>query len=114
MKLVSPLLFLLTTVCAMAADLPGKWKAATEGPNGEMVIVFTFKLDGKKITGTAEGQMGTMPITEGTLEGDAIEFTVATDQFKVVHKGTVSGDEMKLKVDIGERSMEMTAKRQKP
>jgi hypothetical protein len=28
-----------------------------------------------------------------------------------VHKGAIQGDEMKLKVDMGERTMEMTAKR---
>ena len=42
-----------------------------------------------------------------------ITFTVATDQFTVVHKGTVVGDEMKLKVDMMGEAREMIAKRQK-
>jgi hypothetical protein len=36
---------------------------------------------------------------------------VGGDDFKVVHKGKVSGDEMKLKVEMGERTFEMTAKK---
>lgn len=80
------------------------------GPDG---LVFDLKQDGAKVTGTANSQMGEMAISEGKLEGETITFTVATDQFKVVHKGTVAGDEMKLEVDMGDRQMEMTAKRAK-
>ena len=99
------------TVCAFAADVTGKWKASIEGPDGQMEVTFNFKQDGAKITGSVLSPMGEMPISEGKLEGEAITFTVATDQFKVVHEGTVSGDEMKLKADIGDHKMEMTAKR---
>ena len=78
-----------------------------------MELVFDFKQDGSKLTGTANSHMGEMPISEGKLEGEAINFTVATDQFKVVHKGTVAGDEMKLEADIGDRQLDITAKRTK-
>ena len=111
MKIVTAVLILLLTLPAFAADPTGKWKAAMQGPDGEMQLTFNFKLDGDKVTGTVEGPMGEMPITEGKMEGDAISFTVETPNFKVVHKGAIQGDEMKLKVDMGERTMEMTAKR---
>jgi hypothetical protein len=58
-----------------------------------------------------EGPMGEMKITEGSVKDDAIAFTVETEQFKAVHKGTFSGDEMKLKVEMGDQSFDMTAKR---
>ena len=102
---------LLLAVSAFAADVTGKWKATTEGPNGQMEITFDLKADGNKLTGTATGPMGQVPISEGKLDGDKISFTVETDQFKVTHKGTVSGDEMKLEVNIGDETMQMTAKR---
>ncbi len=54
---------------------------------------------------------GEMPISDGKVDGVKVTFTVATDQLKVLHKGTVAGDEMKLKIEIGERETEMTAKR---
>lgn len=111
MELRLTLSILLLTLSVFGADVTGKWKAAMQGPDGNMELTFNLKQDGAKLTGTVESPMGEMPVSEGKVEGDAIEFTVATDQFKVVHKGTVSGDEMKLKVDIGERQMEMTAKR---
>ena len=113
MKAAAFVCFLLMTMAALAADVSGKWKASVEGPNGQMELTFDLKADGNKLTGTVTSPMGEMPITEGTLDGDQIAFTVETDQFKVVHKGTVSGDEMKLKVEVGDQTMDVTAKRMK-
>jgi hypothetical protein len=76
-----------------------------------MELIFNLKAEGKTVTGTSTSPMGESPISDGTIDGDNISFTVATDQFKVVHKGTVSGNEMKLKVEIGDQTIEMTAKR---
>lgn len=111
MRIAAALVTMVLAVSAFAADVTGKWKASFEGPNGAMEITFDLKVDGDKVTGTASGPMGDQPITEGKTDGDNITFTVETDQFKVVHKGTVSGDEMKLKVEIGDQTMDMVAKR---
>ena len=113
MKIAAVLMTLMLAASAFAADVTGKWKASLEGPDGQMEITFNLKLEGNKITGTATGPMGESPISEGTLDGEHISFTVATEQFKILHKGTVSGDEMKLKVEIGDNIMDMTAKRAK-
>jgi hypothetical protein len=114
MKLRTVISMLLLTVCLSAADVTGKWKATTQGPDGEIQLVFNLHQDGDKVTGNVESPMGELPVSEGKIDRDKITFTVETDQFKVVHKGTVSGDEMKLKVEIGEQTMDMTAKRVKP
>lgn len=111
MRIAAIFMMLTMAVAAFAADVTGKWKATTEGPNGAMEITFDLKVEGHKITGKAVGDMGEMPITEGTIDGDKISFTVETDQFKVIHKGTVSGNEMKLKVDMGDNTMDMVARR---
>ena len=107
MRIAAALMTLLLTVSAFAADATGKWKASMEGPNGQMELTFNLKAEGGKLTGT----MGELPISDGKVDGDNVQFTVETDQFKVVHKGTISGNDMKLKVEIGDQTMEMTAKR---
>ncbi len=109
MKLLTILLVLAAS--AFGADVAGKWKAAMEGPDGKMEIEFFFKVDGNKVTGTSTSPMGETQITQGKLDGDNIEFTVEAGDFKVVHKGTVAGQEMKLKVDVGGQSMDLIAKR---
>jgi len=105
------LLTLLLAFSAFAADVTGKWTASIDGPEGKMDIVFNFLMAEGKLTGTVMGPMGEMQITEGKVDGDAIVFTVTGGDFKVIHKGTISGGEMKLKADMGERSFEMTAKK---
>jgi hypothetical protein len=112
MKLIATVFALALAVSVQAADVTGKWKASVPSPDGStMDIGFTFKLDGKKLSGSVAGPMGDSPISEGTVEGDAITFTVDMGDFKVVHKGTVSGDTMTLKVMMGDQGFDITAKR---
>lgn len=99
------------SLSAFAADVTGKWKSAFEGPEGKIELVFNFKVEGTTLSGTVTGPQGDMAISEGKVSGDSIEFTVATDQFKVVHKGTLHGDELQMKVEIGDQVMDMVAKR---
>jgi hypothetical protein len=90
----------------------GKWKASAPAPDGStMDLVFTFKADGAKLSGSVSGPMGDSPLSEIKLEGDAISFTVDMGDFKILHKGTVAGDTMTLKVMMGDQSFDMTATR---
>ena len=112
LTLTLTLITLVLAVSALAADISGKWKATTQGPDGNgMELTMTFKVDGNKLTGTVSSQMGDMPITDGKVDGANITFTVEAMDQKIVHTGTVSGDEIKIKVDFGGQAMEMTAKR---
>jgi hypothetical protein len=114
MKSAIAVLALVFAGLAFAADVTGKWQTTTHTPDGqEMQLVFNLKQDGEKVSGNVEGPMGEAPITEGKMTGDSISFTVEVNDMKIVHKGTVSGDEMKLKVDIGDQTVDMTAKRVK-
>lgn len=114
MKLATAVLILFCACAAFAADVTGKWKATAQSPDGqEMQVTFNLKQDGEKLSGTVEGPMGEAPITEGKVTGDTIVFTTEFNEMKIVHKGTVSGDEMKLKVEFGDQSMDWTAKREK-
>jgi hypothetical protein len=112
MRLALTVLAVIMAASAMAADVTGKWKASAPGPDGQtMEIVFTFKADGATLSGSVLSPMGETPITEGKLEGDAISFTVDVGDFKILHKGSVSGDNMKLKVEMGDQSFDMAATR---
>ncbi len=115
MKFLIALLVVFLSIPALAADVNGKWKASIQDPNGQnMEIIFNLKVDGEKVTGTADSPMGNNTITEGKLVGDAISFTVDTGDMKIFHKGTVSGDEMKLKVELPDNTVDMTAMRVVP
>lgn len=48
--------------------LDGKWNMSLDSPQGPMSILLTLKVDGTKVTGTLNSQMG-----ETTLEGQYAE-----------------------------------------
>jgi hypothetical protein len=104
-------LMLAVSSIALCADVTGKWKASLQGQNGTMEILYDFKVDGSKLTGTVASPRGETAITEGKVEGNDISFVIATDDFRAVNKGTISGDEIKFKIEAGERTFEVTAKR---
>ena len=105
---------------AAAADIAGIWKAVVETPNGTMESTLDLKVAGTKLTGTVtSAQMPATPISDGKVDGDNLSFVVKRDgpngQFVINYQGTVSGDDMKLKIEIPQfdRSFDMVAKRAK-
>ena len=91
---------LAATLVAQAADVTGKWTAQVPGRDGQTrEQTFTFKVEGEKLTGTTTGRNGDVAITDGTVKGDAIAFTVTMNMggndVKILYKGTVAGEEIK-------------------
>ena len=92
---------------AFAADINGKWKGTVQGgPSGAIEQNFAFKVDGEKITGAMTDEfIGEAKITQGTLKGDDISFTVSGSgqmgEMTLSFKGKVtSADEMQLTFSI--------------
>jgi len=88
------------TLALQAADISGKWTAQVPGRDGQTrEATFTFKVEGEKLTGTTSGRNGDVAITDGTVKGDAIAFTVVMNfqgnEVKMLYKGTVAGEEIK-------------------
>jgi len=111
----------LVSFAAWAADVSGKWTGQMASPNGEgFTITFNFKQDGSKLTGNVQGPQGDpIEITQGKVDGDKISFVVTIDVnggMKIMHDGTINGDEIKLntKSDSGDfPGGAMTLKREK-
>jgi hypothetical protein len=105
----------LFTVSAFAAGIDGKWTASMDTPNGPRTTTFTFKADGDKLTGTMSGRNGDTPIEDGKIDGNNISFTRTFERngekMQMKYTGTLSGDELKLKVSTPGGDREMTAKR---
>jgi phage head maturation protease len=100
-------ILLIAAFGLLAADVSGTWKWDQQGRGGNTVTVtLTLKQDGDKLTGTVSqpGRNGNMeaPISEGTVNGDAIAFKVSREMqgntFTTSYKGTVKGDTMDLEI----------------
>ena len=97
---IGTVLTLALLTSAWAADLAGRWIAQMPGRQGNTETIFSFKVDGTKLTGTVSNPQGEMTISEGTINGDDISFVVIRsrngNERKLTYKGKVSGDEIKL------------------
>ena len=115
MKKLSLILgILLIAGSAFAADVDGKWTGEIVGQN--MAIAFTFKAEGEKLTGTHIVKEQETAIEEGKIEGNNISFTVTLNmgqEMKIPHKGTLSGDEIKMTYEMMGQSGEILVKKAK-
>jgi len=112
------LLLFTVAASALAADISGQWTATFNTQVGEQHYVFTFKVDGEKLTGTAKSDNGTSEIQNGTVKGDDVSFVENLDyqgqQLKITYTGKVSGDEIKFTRDVaGFAKEDLVAKRVK-
>ncbi|MCC6538985.1 MAG: hypothetical protein IT162_15630 [Bryobacterales bacterium] len=104
---------LVLAIAAFAADVSGKWTAQVPGRNGQSRdVTITLKADGGKLTGTMDDGRASNAITDGSVDGGAVTFSVETQRGKRTYKGTMSGDnEIKFKREGGQNAQEFTAKR---
>ena len=122
-------ILLVASFALMAADVSGKWTFEQPGRGGNpgRPTTITLKADGAKLTGSVPGmgRGGDNPpppteITDGKVDGNNVSFTVKREtpngSMVIKYEGTVSGDEMKLKItrngqDGTPMTNEVTAKR---
>lgn len=81
----------------LAADPNGKWEGAINTPNGEIKLVFTFKVDGDKLSGTVESPRGERPITDGKVAGDDLSFKVTAGDNVMTYQGKMAGNTINMK-----------------
>lgn len=110
------LALILTAASAFAADIDGKWSGGIDTPNGAVNISFTFKADGKTLTGTTTGPDGSeSKIADGKIDGNKLSFNVTVDfggmPFTIAYTGEVSGTNLKLVLDFAGMPIEMALKK---
>jgi hypothetical protein len=116
MKIRLALLACVLAVTALAADVTGKWTGEQQTRNGAQTVTLTLKADGETLTGTMNGgRGGDAEISDGKISGDKVSFSLTREfngnSMTIKYSGTVSGDEMKLTVETGRGSRELTLKR---
>lgn len=82
-----------------AADVSGQWRADIETPNGLHKVLYTFQVDGSKLTGTAidnaNGKRHEGPLTEGRVTNDSLFFVTYYDSdtgdvLRIEYSGTLA------------------------
>jgi hypothetical protein len=111
---VAPLL--LIAVSAFAADVDGKWTGNVSTPNGDIPVTFNFKADGAMLNGSMAGPDGSdIAIKDGMIDGANITFWLSIDMggnaMKLVYKGVVASDEIKISGDAGGMPFDFVVKK---
>jgi hypothetical protein len=102
-----------------AGSVTGTWKSSFTRNDGQTIeTIYKLKQEGEKLTGTVKrGEGQERKIEEGKVKDGKVSFqyTVERDGNKltVKYEGELSGDSIKGKVGVGERSFDWEAKRQK-
>jgi hypothetical protein len=96
---------LVAAAVAADANVAGEWDFNVETQAGSGTPHFSLKQDGTSVTGNYKGALGEAPVT-GTVKGNelTIKFKVnaqGTD-LECTYTGTVDGDSIKGKVQLGE------------
>jgi hypothetical protein len=101
MKYLSIILGVLLLISfALASDIDGKWSGEITGAG--MQIEFKFKAEGKTLTGFHIVNGTETAIKDGKIDGDKISFKVTLEGMGTFeHKGTISGDQIKMTYDDG-------------
>jgi len=96
-------------------DLNGKWEGKVKGPDGnELALTYEFKVDGDKLTGTVESQMGQIPISDGKVDGAKFSFKVQVGDDQITNEGTFKDDDATLKAHGPWGDVEFPLKRAAP
>jgi myo-inositol-hexaphosphate 3-phosphohydrolase len=96
----------------VVADLSGKWTGVIKTPDGnDLQVSYNFKVDGDKLTGTAESPAGTVTVDDGKVNGDTFTFKVTVDGNDYPHSGKIYADSCALDIDFGAQKVHTTLKR---
>lgn len=83
-------------------DITGKWKGTSAGPDGQTIeITFNFVAKQQTLTGSMEGPMGTMIISNGKIDGKKITFDISFNERNMMHSGEiVNKDKIQIKTEM--------------
>ena len=120
-------ILLVAALAAFAADVSGKWVYEQPGRGGgdPVKVTIILKASGSSLSGNVsrpgrDGNVMDTPITAGKVDGNNISFKTTQsfggNDFTTDYSGTLSGDDLKLKItrpgrDGGTTTQEYTAKR---
>jgi len=114
--LITAALMCFVTVCLAAiADLNGKWLGSLKDPDGnDHPIHLVFKVDGDKLTGTAQADGDPLNIEEGKVNGNDFSFKVTDPSGTIIPvdgKYVTAGDSLSLNFEQGGGKFHITLKR---
>ena len=107
MKYFLILLFLGASITIFAqTNIDGNWKGTRETPNGTFEVNYTFKVDGKTLTGMLKGQFGETKLENGKIDSNKISYSVTFNGTTIDSTGEILNEnEILIKNQFGEMKL---------
>ena len=107
MKYLLILLFLGGSLTIFAqTNIDGNWKGTRETPNGSFEVNYTFKVDGKTLTGMLKAQFGEVQLENGKIDGNKISYSITFNGTTIDSTGEiVNENEILIKNQFGEMKL---------
>lgn len=97
-----------------ASKIDGVWVSKVQGPEGDMEITTTFKVDGNKLTGTSASPMGETPLSNGKVNGNEFSYDIEFGDMKITNNCKyLPNDTIESKVSVMGQDMTMIFTRKK-
>jgi hypothetical protein len=94
------------------SKINGAWLAKVPGPEGDMELTFTFKVDGNTLTGTDSSAMGSIPLINGVVHGKEFSFDIEMQEMKISHACKyLDDDTIDMKANVMEQDTNIKLKR---
>lgn len=107
-------MFICSIAFCLAAtiNLNGVWSGTLKTDDGnEYPLQYKFKVDGDKLTGTAKGPHGDLPILDGKINGNDFSFSVTLEKMYLEHSGKIYPDSISLNIEAGDNKAHTVLKR---
>jgi hypothetical protein len=105
-NLLTAALLLIGLTAFSQKPIDGTWKGTRETQNGTFEVTYTFKVEGKVLTGTWKTQFGETTLQNGKIDGKNISYTISINDRTIDYTGEiVSDDEITLKNEMGEMKL---------
>jgi len=107
MKLFFTIALLVAGMTAFAqSPIDGEWKGSRETPNGPFEVTYTFKVEGKVLTGTWKTQFGETKLDNGKVDDKKFSYSISFNDMTINSTGElINNDEIVIKNDRGEMKL---------
>ena len=86
--------------------IDGNWKGTRDTPNGPFEVEYTFKVEGKVLTGTWKTQFGETTLKDGKVDGKKFSYSISFNDITVNSTGELTSEnEILIKNDRGEMKL---------
>jgi hypothetical protein len=88
------------------SPINGEWKGKRETPNGPFEVTYTFKVEGKELSGLWKTQFGEAKLENGKVDGKKFSYRVTFNDVTVNSTGELVNDnEILIKNERGEMKL---------